>query len=192
MQIIFEESFHILLWPLSWVYWFLKYMQSALLPKIVLINIHQLISQDNRSMPSYQHKSQMRWDCHSIHTILNLVTTIHTLMYNTQKNGNAITQDIIYGKGHMDTNLVLCFWRTQLKLNLNLWLFPQHTEGSTVTSWLSSNFKWGMKRYYLFTYLILLPVVALCTIIGDHLNLGPLNNKTGIDRDLQDVVGKHV
>ena len=104
MQFIFEESFHILLWPLSWVYWLLKYMQSALLPKIVLINIHQLINQDNRSMPSHQHKSQTRWDRHSIHTILNLVTTIHTLMFKTQKNSNAITQDIIYGKGHMDRN----------------------------------------------------------------------------------------
>ena len=50
-----------------------------------------------------------------------------------------------------------------------------------------------MKGYYLFTYLILLPVDTLVgTIIGDHLNLGPLNNKTGIDRDLQDVVGKRV
>ena len=92
---------------------------------------------------------------------LSVVTTIHTLMYNTQKNSNAITQDIIYGKGHMDTNLVLCFWRIQLKLNLNLWLYPQHTEENTVTSWLLSQFKWGMKGCYLFTYLILLPVVAL-------------------------------
>lgn len=40
-------------------------------------------------------------------------------------------------------------------------------------------------------YLVFLPTSALGAIVGDHVNLGLLNNKTGIDRDLQQVVGEH-